>query len=548
MPSASQQEERSGLVAPAKGKAEEERSGLVAPAKGKADEAAVDAQGASDVAASLRKLVVPIYLPACLATLAQTLVLPVLPLYMDNTLLASDATIGAVSSMQGLGAFLASGFSGVLISRIGERAGMMSGGMLRCVAYCVSFVATLGNDPAWSTAMLYAARFGTGVGMSCFQVARQSWMAMAVPSQHRGRANGLIGGCARVASTIGPALGGMLTNVFGVPFAFSTQLCLGCVAVAVITCAVPREQPVSGAAAEAVGAVKQNGESLSPVASNNADPTRPVQGANADTASSPSKSLPPPPTTTTYNGAGRESWLWRLLSVGSIGFSFSFVRAARQLLIPLKADALGLSEAAVGFTTAASFLADTLTFPAGGYLSDLHGRKAAGVPSLLLMGVGIALLASATEPVLLLVASLLTGVGNGLSSGLVMTIAQDVAPTKGRSRFIGMFKVVTDGGTFAGPMLVGLLSHSLTLDIAAYCVAALSMLGGIHYAAFGLRAHQLPALCCVGRTDCGMHRRRHTRLVEPVPSALQVLRAPSADSDRFPLDRESAITTVSAAV
>ena len=101
------------------------------------------------------------------------------------------------------------------------------------------------------------------------------------------------------------------------------------------------------------------------------------------------------------------------------------------------------------------------------------------------MSVGMLLLSSAREPHLLFAASCLLGVGNGLSSGLVMTIGQDAAPPAARPRFIGLFKVFTDCGTFAGPAAVGLYAKAFTLDAATTFVGVLTMLAAALYAAQG---------------------------------------------------------------
>ena len=78
-----------------------------------------------------------------------------------------------------------------------------------------------------------------------------------------------------------------------------------------------------------------------------------------------------------------------------------------------------------GYVTAASFAFDAAAFPAAGYVMDRYGRRAAGVPSLGLMAFGLCLLGMASSTGPLIFASAVLGVGNGLSSGLVMTIGQD---------------------------------------------------------------------------------------------------------------------------
>lgn len=56
------------------------------------------------------------------------------------------------------------------------------------------------------------------------------------------------------------------------------------------------------------------------------------------------------------------------------------------------------------------------------------GRKATSIPGMLVMGGGFAVLARAGSQSALAAASVMIGVGNGLTSGLVQLLAQDMAP------------------------------------------------------------------------------------------------------------------------
>lgn len=107
------------------------------------------------------------------------------------------------------------------------------------------------------------------------------------------------------------------------------------------------------------------------------------------------------------------------------------------------------------------------------------------MPSLAVVGAGLALLASARSGLALYGAALVIGAGNGLSSGLVMTLGQDNAPPEARSAFIGAFKVFTDCGVFVGPLLVGTISHAAGLSAAAWLTSFISLAGAACYAACG---------------------------------------------------------------
>ena len=71
---------------------------------------------------------------------------------------------------------------------------------------------------------------------------------------------------------------------------------------------------------------------------------------------------------------------------------------------------------------------------------------------------------------LLLPASLL-GFGNGLSSGAMMTLGADLAPRDALSEFLGLWRLIGDGGRMSGPVCVGYVADFLGLSPAAsgYC-------------------------------------------------------------------------------
>lgn len=148
----------------------------------------------------------PIYLTSFAAVATMSFAVAFLPLYASNGFGAPDATVGAVLGMQGLGSISVAACAGVLVGRIGERCGMIVGAAVRVLSYTLlALSGVLGRAAALQ--LLFVGWLCEGVGMGTYQIARQAYMAAAVPKRLRGRANGLIGGCARLAQVIGPASG-----------------------------------------------------------------------------------------------------------------------------------------------------------------------------------------------------------------------------------------------------------------------------------------------------------------------------------------------------
>ena len=51
----------------------------------------------------------------------------------------------------------------------------------------------------------------------------------------------------------------------------------------------------------------------------------------------------------------------------------------------------------------------------------------------------------------LLLASLLIGFGNGIGSGMIMTLGADYSPVVGRAHFLGLWRLMSDIGSTGGP-------------------------------------------------------------------------------------------------
>jgi MFS family permease len=54
----------------------------------------------------------------------------------------------------------------------------------------------------------------------------------------------------------------------------------------------------------------------------------------------------------------------------------------------------------------------------------------------------------------LVLVSMLLGFGNGIGSGIVMTLAADVSPSVGRLTFLGVWRELSDAGAAVGPLVL----------------------------------------------------------------------------------------------
>ncbi len=75
-----------------------------------------------------------------------------------------------------------------------------------------------------------------------------------------------------------------------------------------------------------------------------------------------------------------------------------------------------------------------------------------------------------------LVAALM-GLGNGISAGVVMTLGADASPATDRAQFMGGWRVCSDLGAAAGPLMVSVVSSVAPLAAAAATMGLLTWAG-----------------------------------------------------------------------
>lgn len=110
---------------------------------------------------------------------------------------------------------------------------------------------------------------------------------------------------------------------------------------------------------------------------------------------------------------------------------------------------------------------DFVFFPLGGYIMDARGYWLAGALSSAIGGVGLLPIAfvSAAGALslaygLLTSAALVTGIGNGLSSGIVMAIGASTAPSNAAGPVLSIFNFTASLGGVVGPLVVGALCNT----------------------------------------------------------------------------------------
>jgi multidrug resistance protein len=125
-------------------------------------------------------------------------------------------------------------------------------------------------------------------------------------------------------------------------------------------------------------------------------------------------------------------------------------------LLPFYATRMGASALMVGALVAAFSVAQLLSAPVWGWMSDRYGRRPAILFGLLISAVGYVIFAFAGTLWLLFVSRIIQGLGGG-TIGVVQAYVADISEEKDRAKALGWLSAVTSLGAVIGPALGSLL-------------------------------------------------------------------------------------------
>ncbi|GAB76970.1 Predicted arabinose efflux permease, MFS family [Austwickia chelonae] len=386
------------------------------------------------------------YAPVALSGIGLGAVAPVLPL-SALALGASPAQAAMVLTLETVGSLGASLPASVFTARVGERVAMTSSALFSAVLLALM----AGCSQLWALMVLVLL---LGAGMVVFGLARQTYLTEAVPASHRARALSTLSGVMRVGMFVGPLSGAGLLGVAGRPAVFA--LAAGSMAV---TAGLSWLLPPLPVGARSVSSSAGPGAEPGEVAGSGEGPSGRVRIVEV---------------------VRDHRWFYATSGVGIL--LLAAVRSARQSVVPLWGHHLGLQDAEISLIVALSWGVDTLLFYPGGWLMDRYGRRAAAVPMAAVMTVAFALLPLADGFSTLVAAAALVAVGNGLGSGIVMTISADASPDRGRPQFLGVCRFLSELGAVGGPGAVAVSTAVVSLSVGIWVVSALALACGVVFA------------------------------------------------------------------
>ncbi|CAN7314755.1 MFS transporter [Microbacterium sp. LjRoot45] len=408
----------------------------------------------------LWRLAPMIYGPTVLFAVGEGAVIPLLPV-LAAALGADVPTAALVASALVVGQLCGNLPAGWAVARIGERVTMAIGG-------AVALLGAAGLAFAPNLAVLAASVFVIGLSAAAFGLARHSFMTTRVPLTFRARSLSLLGGTFRLGMFVGPFLAAALLGVFG-DLRATIWFFGGCL-VATIALVLLGPDPEVEAAAASRSAARANRD-----VEEREDTGEPVTGAI------PTRREP---------GTGVIRTMWRhrgvLSRLGVAAASLSAVRSARQVVLPLWGVSIGLDAQTIALVVGVSGAIDFALFYASGQVMDRFGRLWAALPAMLLMGLGFIALSFTHDgdqaAMWFALFAAVLGVGNGLSSGILLTLGADAAPQSDPAAFLGSWRTLTDAGGALAPLLVSAVAAVFSLSIATGLMGAVGLLGAAAFA------------------------------------------------------------------
>jgi len=383
-----------------------------------------------------RSVAVVVFLPTVAFSMGQYAIIPVIPALAKD--LGTDLGGAAlIASMLVVGQLVGDIPSGVVVARIGERRAMLAATGLALVA---AVTLLLAPHPV----VLGLGGLLLGVAAAAFGLARHAFMTSFVPLRVRARALSTLGGTNRLGAVAGPFAGAALLTLTGEPVSV-VALLAGCCFVAATVLLVLRDP-----AAMVVRGPRTSGE---------AEVDAETRGLWSTLA------------------ANRTV----LLTVGVGSAILSGLRQVRQVVLPVWAIGIGLDGATTSLIIGIAGAVDFSLFFVGGWIMDRIGRLWTIMPCAVGLSVGLIAL-SFTHDVpervgwFIGIASFLA-LANGVGSGILMTLAADLADPRNPAPFLGAMRFTVDLGGAGAPILVTILTAAFSLSVGVGALGFIGLVG-----------------------------------------------------------------------
>jgi MFS family permease len=340
-----------------------------------------------------------------------------LPLYARH-LGGSTWEVGLIIGILALTSLAARPFVGASMDRTGRRRFLLAGA-------AIYVLASLGYWAIRSVPVLLLWRVFHGVGLAAFSSAAASLAADLAPPGRRGATMGVFGLAQAAALTVGPGIGQVVLYAFGYPGLF---LCAAATALGSLVC----------------------GLVLPPI---------PLQGARTSGEPDP------------------RAWALRDMAAAPAAaqFAASVAYGAIISFIAVVAQDRGLED--VGLFFALLALSSFAVRLAAGKAYDAWGPILVLAPLFVILAMGTALLVVAADPLLFLLAAVLSGLGIGGTHTTLLAWVVDHSAPERRARSVAGFAACWELGVGGGTVVMGRLAETAGFEAMFLVIAALPLLG-----------------------------------------------------------------------
>ena len=199
-----------------------------------------------------------------------------------------------------------------------------------------------------------------------------------------------------------------------------------------------------------------------------------------------------------------------IIVIGILGFGLEYARRTRELVLVFESQSLNLSDSEIGIINTLSHTPGLILFLVAGYMMDKYGRKSTGIPSLVIFIIGLIFVPFAQTFKQLVMVSLIFGIADGISIGLLITMTTDVAPNEdnhnynynynhnhnhndnqmhnncnvsvarhikgSRAQFLALIRTSWSSAEMISPVIVGYLSSNVSIFYACLSTAIVTAL------------------------------------------------------------------------
>ncbi|MDQ4086002.1 MAG: MFS transporter [Actinomycetota bacterium] len=386
------------------------------------------------------------------------IVAPAIPVFARQFGVGETAA-GAVISAFAFMRFVSALAGGRMVERFGERVILTWGILIVAVSTGLAGIAQ-------SYEQLLVLRGVGGIGSAMFTVSAIALLFRVVGGTSRGRATGLFQGGFLIGGLVGPAMGGVLTELsLRLPFFVYAGTLIVAGGIGAVFLAQARAHP------SAAGSAPQQDPADTEDAAGT-DPGEPDPTGTAAASTGDGEPLEQP----IGVGEALRDPAYRAALAANFGTGWGLF-GVRMSLIPLfVTEALEQSVFWVGVGFVCSSLTHAvLLLPAGRYV-DTVGRRPAMLRGGLVAAGSMLLLAFSDSLPLYLVAMLLFGVGSAYLGTAPGAVVGDVMRGRG-GRVVAVFQMASDLGAIAGPLAAGQLVKTLSYPWAWSATACVLFIG-----------------------------------------------------------------------